>query len=297
MQYNFFEKFVENVETGDLIPPGSNVLMWYSGGKDSNVLLDLLVKYKQRHDFKLSVYLVTVPFMVYRSGDEKQKDAMKNNLDFWRHKGIFINLIIPRLPNGDLYTDDSNLDLWDTKCYSCEKIKTASLSRIVKEQKKDFIIATPHSVYDILGYVMELVHLSGGLPHGWEDIDKHSEEYERLMILARRCYPKVSIKGNPKISYIRPLIDAPSKLFIEYNNKEGIPIIPENCKNIGGGDFVPFKRIPMMGADLLARLSPGANSGKRFAENYRRIMDFARTGKILPPLKVIPSSLDGKYGV
>ena len=50
----FYNKFKENIEKWNLFPKNSRVLVWYSGGKDSCTLLDLLVRLKEEINIEIN---------------------------------------------------------------------------------------------------------------------------------------------------------------------------------------------------------------------------------------------------
>lgn len=287
---NFFEKFKENVKKWDLLPEGSSVIMWYSGGKDSCALLDLLLRFKEDRNFSLEAYLAAIPHLVYKSKDRTQQEAMQANLDYWANRGIKINILNPVMPDGRAYKDDGELDAFPTKCWGCEKIKSAStLNAVIRAQKKDFTIVTTHNTYDVLGYVMEMVHIAGGFENGWQDLEPGSLQYNRVMTLAGRCYPKFALKRGLTITQARPLIDFSGPSIKGYIDERQIPLIPECCPKIGGDGFRIFKRVPMEGADLIIKIHPESD-GPRFAEDYGRIMRFARDAKVLPPVEDVAAN-------
>lgn len=286
---NFYNQFVKNVEQWDLIPENSHVLLYFSGGKDSNVLLDLFVRYREnvRSNFSLEVLTVAFPRMVYLSEDPKQQEAWDITANYWKKRGIDIELHIP----DDFYTDDKLEEGTYPPCYTCEILKTRILSnRYVDRGYDGALVTLSHSTWDMMGYVDELVQMVGR-HKTWKDIPKGSADADRFLHIAKRCYPKLPFE---KLTYIRPLVNFASPDFVKYNNSRGIPILPECCADFAQGWYMPYKRGIMQSLKIRDWVSPRRDpvSGVvRFDLDYDQIMEFARRNNAMPEIEELQGSI------
>lgn len=280
---NFFDQFVRNVDKWNLIPEKSHVLLYFSGGKDSNVLLDLFMRYRNevRDNFTLEVATVAFPRMVYLSKDAKQQEAWNITVDFWKKRGIEIDLHIP----DDYYTDDKLEEGTYPPCYTCEMLKTRILSKRYEDKGyKGALVAISHSTWDVMGYVDELVQMVGR-HKTWQNIPKGSADAERFLHLAKRCYPKLPFE---KLTYIRPLLNFVSPDFVTYNDSRKIPILPECCADFADGWYMPYKRGIMQSLTIRDWVAPRRDpvSGTvRFDLDYEQIMEFAKRNNAMPEIE------------
>lgn len=293
-----YEVFCKTINDYDLVPEDrENIFIFYSGGKDASLLVDLFLKYKNevRRDLNISLLTISFPEMIYNSKDPLQRDSVANAIQYWQQKGCTHKMI--NLPPG---IGDHLFNDRPVPCEVCESTKAKIIfDELSKEEYRNALVGIAHTIEDTGGYFSEILYLSGQY-HNWMEIrDSNSELFNRIMDLGKRVYPKYippAFKTN--LIYIKPLIEMEEDLIRNVKQERKYPDIPECCAKIRGDKFRMYKRIVMQGFDWLRdryKNKPAIYDNMMF-KNYRNMLKKYQDIKLIPPIEEI-EKLNLKSGI
>jgi len=229
-----------------------NVIMLFSGGKDSSVALDLMTMAKEEFGFDFTAHSATFP-------NHRYTDAEKIKIEsYWGKRGIKIIWY-------DIGEKDDRLANSGNPCISCQKLRKHLLNSILAgfiEKWDDLVLIVNYSLWDIVSYSLE--HL---LAHTFCSHDRKVsiEKNKRFRETSQRFYPFLTMKEGYQI--FRPLVKYNNDDILKVITQKNLPVlsIPCNFK-----DFRP-KRI-------LERYYE--KMGLRF--DYNQLMHFANESLNLP---------------
>jgi tRNA(Ile)-lysidine synthase TilS/MesJ len=144
-------KFEFTLEKHHLLEKVEKIVVAFSGGRNSTVMLDLFVAYTQNRDIQLEVYFVPFPVSVF--SDSKYQEIM----NFWKDKGVKINV------NNDdqLFMLDKGLDAANIPCLACKNVRREKIKNLTPKIWGDgVVLATGHSLDDIVAYSVETLFIN-----------------------------------------------------------------------------------------------------------------------------------------
>jgi tRNA(Ile)-lysidine synthase TilS/MesJ len=244
---------------------GKNVLMLFSGGKDSSLALDFILRSKKEFGFDFKVHAGACPVHRYPA---KEKERIES---YWDKRGV--NIIW-----YDMIETDEYLENAPNPCVACQKLRKkllkSSLTNSIEDWGRLFIIIN-HSLWDIVSYSLEYM-LSGLFSNS--DHQVNSKKNQRFIQTAQRFYPLLKMKEGYTI--FRPLIKYNSNDIQEVIKEASIPTLSIPCKF---REFRP-KRIFERYYQKM---------GMRF--DYKQVFDFSRRSLNLPDITTITSIDRDKY--
>lgn len=179
-----------------MISEGDRILVGLSGGKDSFVLLDVLLTLQKRAPVNFEILSVIVDAGFGMDYTKVEKHLRKLKL---RHLVERVN--IAGIVRG-------KIDIKDTgKCCSlCSRLRRGVLYRVAREQKCNKI-ALGHNLNDAIEtLLMNMFYVSR--------IDVMRPSYQA---------------EDRKITVIRPLIHVPEALTAEYAKERRFPLVKQKC--------------------------------------------------------------------
>ena len=233
-----------------------NVLVLFSGGKDSSGAMDLIFRAGKRFGFDFKAHAGVYP--VHRYPDEEKKRIES----YWNQKGVEIQW-------HDLGETDEYIKNEVNPCLPCQKLRKRMLKTILTDLIDDWeslVLVTSYSLWDIASYSLEHI------VNDFFSNSVSSENNKRFMETAQRFYPMLKMKEGYTI--FRPLIKYNSDDILRVIKEAGIPTLSAPCKF---KEFRP-KRI-------LERYYQ--KTGIHF--DYDMVFDFAKRSLNLPDISTYTS--------
>jgi tRNA(Ile)-lysidine synthase TilS/MesJ len=189
---------------------GYEMLLLFSGGKDSSAALDLLIEAAPEFGFQLSVHAGAYPVHRYPH-EEREKIS-----GYWRKRGTEIRW-------HDLGSDDSAIENTEDPCGVCQGIRKKMLARFLENRRPRWdrlVIASSYSLWDLVSYTMEQI-LGGMLGTG-------ENSGERFRETAQRFFPVLHMKEGYTVC--KPLVTIDAAEIHEHLGKQCIPTLEEECR-------------------------------------------------------------------
>lgn len=245
--------------------PQRNVLLLYSGGKDSSVAMDFVSKAATEFGFSFEAHAGAYP--IHRYTDEE----IRRLESYWRKRGVEITW-------HDMGETDDYIKYAENPCISCQmlrkkKLKT-SLMSIIKDWES-LVLITCYSLWDVVSYSLERV-LNGRFSNS--DKGNNDEKNRRFKETAQRFYPLLKMKEGYTI--FRPLIKYNNDEILDHIAKEQIPILSIPC---AFSEFRPKRILEKYYAKM------------EMSFEYEQVFDFARSSLSLPDLSVYTSMRKEEY--
>ena len=204
-EYNYLLKDLSN----------KKIIVLYSGGKDSSLTLDYIVRAGEEFGFTFDVHTSAFPIHRY-TAEEKEKIQT-----YWDNRGVDIIWHEPQ-------QSDEILETADNPCKKCQltnkKLLNDILTRMGEDWDRLFVIAG-YSLWDIVSYTIEHILNNIYAPHGQSLTE---ENKKRLIETGQRFYPVLRMKEG--YSVFRPLIKVGTTDIMKEIRRIGIPILSTSCK-------------------------------------------------------------------
>jgi tRNA(Ile)-lysidine synthase TilS/MesJ len=228
-----------------------NIIMLFSGGKDSSVAMDLIHKASQEYGFDFTAHAATFPVHRYTMDEKKKIES------YWMKQDVSIIW-------HDIRKTDDDLEISKNPCLLCQKRRKELLESVLARSIKDWqrlVLIVGFSLWDIVSYSIE--HL---LSHVFSNHQgKGVEKNKRFKETAQRFYPLLTMEDGYRI--FRPLIKYNTDDILKVITRKNIPTLSIPCK------FEDFR--PKM---ILEKYYQ--KMGMRF--NYNNLIDFAIRSFNLP---------------
>lgn len=238
------------------------VFMLFSGGKDSSLTMDFILRAGKDFGFDFQIHSGLFPVHMYPDVEKIKIES------YWKKRGV--NIIWYNLG----FTDDSLKDEANP-CRECQKLKKKLLKNILMNSINDWqklVIIAGYNLWDIVSYSLE---------HIMNDFFSHSvtvENNNRFMETAQRFYPLLKMKEGYTV--FRPLIKYNGNDIQTLIRKTDIPTLSIPCQF---GAFRPKKVLE----------SYYHNMGIRF--DYNKVFDFAKVSLGLPDIATFTSIDKDEY--
>jgi tRNA(Ile)-lysidine synthase TilS/MesJ len=232
--------------------PDKNIILLFSGGKDSSVAMDFIQTASNEFGFNFSAYAATFPVHRYTAAEKERIES------YWLKRGSEIIW-------HDIEKTDAALTGSEDPCLMCQKLRKNLLKRILTQSIEDWgslVIIVSYSLWDIVSYSLE--HLLNGILSDAHQ-ETGDEKNSRFKETAQRFYPLLKMKEGYTV--FRPLITYNNQDIIQIILKKNIPILSIPCQF---KDFRP-KRILEKYYEKM---------GLRF--NYDQLFNFAKKSLNLP---------------
>lgn len=192
--------------------PDKNVLMLFSGGKDSSLAMDFLLRAKKEFGFDFKAHAGAYPVHRY---PEKEKKRIES---YWNKRDV-------ELLWHDLGETDDHIQSEVNPCLQCQKLRKKMLKTILTNQVDDWeslVLVVSYSLWDIVSYSIE--HILNDL---FSDSIR-ADNNKRFMETAQRFYPLLKMKEGYTV--FRPLIKLNGDDIQKVIEETGILILSIPCK-------------------------------------------------------------------
>jgi len=189
-----------------------NVMILFSGGEDSSLAMDFILRAKKEFGFDLSAHAGVYPIHRYPGTERKRIES------YWNKRGIEVQW-------HDLGKTDDYIKNEANPCFGCQKLRKQMLKTILGDMVDDWeslVIVTGYSLWDIVSYSIEQILddlFSNPVDRG---------DNKRFMETAQRFYPLLTMKEGYTI--FRPLIKYNSDDIQKVIKQAGIPTLSIPCK-------------------------------------------------------------------
>jgi tRNA(Ile)-lysidine synthase TilS/MesJ len=237
--------------------PGKKLFLMYSGGKDSSLSMDFMLRAGNEFGFSIEAHGGALP--IHRYSEEEKKRLG----DYWEKRGI-------RVVWHNIGMTDETLAASQNPCVPCQKARKTVLNEVLASSVKDWtnlVLIVSFSLWDIVGYSIE--HVLGNL---YAHEDGTGEGRERFVETAQRFYPLLKLKEGYMV--FRPLIKFNGPDIVEFVKREAIPILSIPCRFRG---YRPKRMLEHY----------YEKQGLRF--DYDRVLQFASKSLNLPGISTYAS--------
>jgi tRNA(Ile)-lysidine synthase TilS/MesJ len=233
-----------------------NVLILFSGGKDSSLAMDFILRAGKEFGFDFKAYAGAYPVHRYPDKEKKRIES------YWNKRAVEIHW--HDLGETDDYIKDSV-----NPCDQCRKLRKEMLKTILPNLVDDWeslVLVAGYSLWDIVSYSIENI-LNSVFSNSI-----NAENNKRLMETAQRFYPLLKMKEGYTI--FRPLI--------RYNNDEILRVIKEAA--------IPTISIPCKFKEFRPkRILEGYYEKMGIRFDYDKVSDFAKRSLSLPDISTYTS--------
>jgi len=225
-----YEKFLKFIHETDLIPKNkTKIIIAYSGGKDASVMCDFLCEYKKKERPDLSLEMITAgfPTFLYEPSNPTTFKLFVEALSYWEKRGITHTHIKAKEEQRNIRLTD-----YPNPCRYCSKAKTIILADYVrKKQNHNSIFAIGMNLDDSIGWFLEIQLIAANLGTAQNIKENYPDLYHEIAMIATRTIHKVYDSAHD-ILFTRPLIDFNNQEITEICKERGLPLVPENCREI-----------------------------------------------------------------
>ena len=232
--------------------PDKDVLLFFSGGKDSSLAMDFLAKAAEEFGFIFEAHAAAFPAHRYTM---PERDRMET---YWNKRDIDIIW-------HDLGVTDDCLRESKNPCIPCRDLRKKLLRTLMKKSENrlaNLVLVINFSLWDLVGYTLEHI-LSDIFSKAAEG--KGIQKSLRFIETSQRFYPLLKMKEGYTI--FRPLIKYNNGDILELIERKSIPLLSIPCEF---RDYRP-KRIFEKYYNLM---------GLQFS--YEKVFDFSKKNLDLP---------------
>ena len=194
--------------------PGKDVFMFFSGGKDSSMAMDFMLRAGKDFGFDFTAHAGAFPVHRYTDSEKLRIGS------YWHERGV--NIIWHLFEE----TDDI-IRQAENPCLSCQKIRKRMLGALVSRAAHDLenlVLVTSYSLWDIVSYSME--HILGEM-FSCSEKGAGSGKSNRFVETSQRFYPFFRMKEGYTV--FRPLVRYNNSDIQALIESEGIPTLSIPC--------------------------------------------------------------------
>ena len=305
-----YTKFVKHIEEFDLISNDTKkIIIATSGGKDANIMTELLYRYKIdfRPDLELLLANAAIPKWKYNPTEfiqkiddkkiikalEEEGTYIEKHKKYWEQKGIKTVFLDHIEDGGDDEIFDSSIPC--THCFVAQKKALYKYMEELEDAEQSRL-AIGITKWDILYMTLSNILRANGKT--WQDIKR--DEPSRYEMYCQHFatfspIPKIDIGiPNKKVYSIEPIVCLSDMETREYAKTLDLPVIPDVCVTLFGDRFSSDKRFfdNFMKVTAMEECNIAKNSNYSqfdfldpLYSDYQDILDLLKLTGIMPPLE------------
>lgn len=197
------------------------IIIPFSGGKDSSVVLSLIQKASEEIDINFEAHGAIFPTRVFSKKDIKSIDA------YWKQKNVHIHWHESEV-SEDCLTEA--VDEGRSPCLTCIHTKKKVLMSYLQKAISDWqsvAIVMSYSLWDLVSAMLEYITQSTFHDEKYSKTFQDKNPERRFFETAQRFYPLLNIKTGPTI--YKPLIKANDQDIRSYIQENKIPLTTIPC--------------------------------------------------------------------
>ena len=252
--------------------PNKNIVLAYSGGKDSSVVLHLMNQAQKDIGFHMEVHGVVFPNHVLTKDEQ---DRLKQ---YWRKNDVDVKWHTTSIDEGKL---SEAAQKGESPCRVCNKAKKKVLINYFKEMQLDFhstVIVMSYSLWDLVSATVE--HILGSI-YSSDDINNNDIRQRlnnRFNEISQRFYPLITLRDG--LTIFKPLIHYNDQHILNYLSERKIPVVSNKCEY---KDYRPKRWFA----------NYYHNAGLEF--EYEKVHSFAQKALALPDITYYENVETGNY--
>lgn len=191
------------------------VFMLFTGGKDSSVVLWLLLNASQEFGFSFETNTGRYPSQVFPDAEVRRIDT------YWRNQGVEIKW--HEIDASDELLSQAQLQ-GNNPCRLCQSIKHTNLLNHLTSlgyELNDIVLILSFSLWDLVSYSIEY------LVEGIYNTKSTAEHVHRSLITSRRFYPVIEIENG--VTVFQPLLKYNNQEILQTVAKHRFPVSQVEC--------------------------------------------------------------------
>ena len=195
--------------------PKKEIFFLFSGGKDSSLAMDFLLRAGKEFGFSFEAHAGAFP--VHRYGQEEQQRISS----YWQGRGISPVWHEPA-------ETDAILETTEKPCLACQSIRKKMLGPFLSKQVKNWhnlVIVVSYSLWDLVSYGVEQMLTCILRDQQEEEVDRNRR---RMMETGQRFHPYLKMKEGYAV--FRPLVRYNGRDIQDQVEKDNIPTLRTPCR-------------------------------------------------------------------
>ena len=195
--------------------PQKKVFMLFTGGKDSSVILWLLLKASREFGFSFETNTGRFPPQVYPDAEVERLDT------FWRAQGVEITW--HEVDASDDLLSQAQLR-GENPCRLCQRIKRTRLFNhltTLVDTLNDIVVILSFSLWDLVSYSIEY------LVEGVYSVEGAAGKGGRMQRTSQRFYPVIHLNDGSTI--FKPLLKYNNQEILQVVTEQGLPLSQVEC--------------------------------------------------------------------
>jgi tRNA(Ile)-lysidine synthase TilS/MesJ len=218
-----YEKWHSDNKKDLEILEGKDLIVAFSGGKDSSVVLHFLDLARKSYNYNLEAGGIVIPEHVLTSAERNRINK------YWESRGI--NILWHSVKDADKKLSEAP-GKGMTPCLICNKTKKNELMdyfRRTKPSLEKVTMVVSYSLWDLVSATIE--HITGGIYAETElsNAVQGKKTEDRFIEIAQRFYPLIKLKSG--LSIFKPLIYYNDQDILETVKKNELPLTAPSCEH------------------------------------------------------------------
>jgi len=191
------------------------IFLLFSGGKDSSLCMNLLLKAGREFGFSFEAHAGAFPLHRYTASERERISA------YWEVKGVTVLW-------HDVAQEDTCLESAVNPCLTCQEIRRQKLNAVLRNKVKQWenlVLVVSFTLWDLVSYASEYL-LAGVFTRN--NGGAHQDLQKRFVEVSQRFYPFLRMKEG--YSVFRPLIRYNGCDVLRTVEEESIPILGIPCR-------------------------------------------------------------------